>query len=938
MAYVITNTRGQTIATILTGEDNTTATDLTLIGQNYIEFGLAQNENFVHILENFAAPTPPLHPIQGQLWYDTTNNQVKLRTITDAWTGLADTAYVQAQKVSPAFTGIPTAPTAAGGTQTNQIATTAFVLGEISTIDLTPFARLDGAVFTGNLAANTAPVGTVTTQVATTAFVRNLLDDTASSLYVVKVDGEMFGNARAPTLANIFENSNRIATTQWVQSLYGNVFVSPYAPKDSPLFTGVPQAPTAPVSTSNTQIATTGFVQTLYANVDLSPYAPKASPTFTGTPRSTTANASDNSTQIATTNFVQLQKVSPAFTGVPTAPTAPANTANTQIATTAFVAAATAGFITAASVDELAGSIKMWASITPPANWALCNGQAISRTAYATLFSRIGTTYGSGDGSTTFNLPDFRDRFPIGAGAAYNAGATGGFADAAVISHTHPASTSISINDPGHLHQVRNASNNADNNRPPGLWYWADRGIPPENQPNNEVSPATTGITATATTSISAPTGSVSGTGRNLPPYLGAYWIIKISDDGSGGGTLQAGSGIDITTAGLYSTITNTGVRSLTAGSGITLSGSTGNITISSTGGGGGDGSRAGDIKWVAYDSSNFPQGWQLCDGSALLRSAYPALFTRIGTTYGAGNGSTTFNIPDLRGRFIASETAGATGANRASITRGGVGGSADAVVVSHTHSITDPGHSHQYTTKGGNQQSPADQWNGIPGKLSDNIQTTANVTGISIQSSGESGTGKNLPPYVGMVAIIKLSDDAFNTGSIIQAGSGIAITTSGAYATISSTVSQNPVVAGPGITVQNSTGGALVSANVRNIVAGTGVSIDNNNGNYTINSTATSGSITAWAHMNNVNGIRTLLGSYNINSVSVGSNYYYTFNFVTPMQNSNYCVVATVYNTDGAVGMTGIGQVAVTSQSNSSFTVYSRIGSGLNVMVTGGV
>ena len=142
MAYVITNTRGQTIATILTGEDNTTATDLTLIGQNYIEFGLAQNENFVHILENFAAPTPPLHPIQGQLWFDTANGQLKVRTDVNTWTGLADQNYVQAQKISPEFTGVPRAPTAPGGAATSQIATTAFVQGEIATINLTPYARL----------------------------------------------------------------------------------------------------------------------------------------------------------------------------------------------------------------------------------------------------------------------------------------------------------------------------------------------------------------------------------------------------------------------------------------------------------------------------------------------------------------------------------------------------------------------------------------------------------------------------------------------------------------------------------------------------------------------------------------------------------------------------------------------------------------------------
>jgi len=97
-------------------------------------------------------------------------------------------------------------------------------------------------------------------------------------------------------------------------------------------------------------------------------------------------------------------------------------------------------------------------------------------------------------------------------------------------------------------------------------------------------SAAITGISASASTSISAPGEAVSGTGRNLPPYIAAFWIIKISDDGSGGGTLQAGAGIDITTAGLYSTITNTGVKNLAAGSGISISGSGGNLTVTNTG------------------------------------------------------------------------------------------------------------------------------------------------------------------------------------------------------------------------------------------------------------------------------------------------------------------------------------------------------------------
>ena len=63
------------------------------------------------------------------------------------------------------------------------------------------------------------------------------------------------------------------------------------------------------------------------------------------------------------------------------------------------------------------GAVILWvAGGTPPAGWLEADGSAISRTTYAELFALIGTTYGTGDGSTTFNLPDARGRTAIGAG------------------------------------------------------------------------------------------------------------------------------------------------------------------------------------------------------------------------------------------------------------------------------------------------------------------------------------------------------------------------------------------------------------------------------------------------------------------------------------------------------------------------------------------
>ena len=60
------------------------------------------------------------------------------------------------------------------------------------------------------------------------------------------------------------------------------------------------------------------------------------------------------------------------------------------------------------------GSISLFAGTTAPNGWLICDGSAVSRTTYANLFSVIGTTYGSGDGSTTFNIPDLQGRVPVG--------------------------------------------------------------------------------------------------------------------------------------------------------------------------------------------------------------------------------------------------------------------------------------------------------------------------------------------------------------------------------------------------------------------------------------------------------------------------------------------------------------------------------------------
>ena len=66
------------------------------------------------------------------------------------------------------------------------------------------------------------------------------------------------------------------------------------------------------------------------------------------------------------------------------------------------------------------GTIVPFGGNVAPTNWLICDGSAVSRTTYASLFAVIGTSFGEGDGSTTFNLPDFRDRTPVGVNASGN--------------------------------------------------------------------------------------------------------------------------------------------------------------------------------------------------------------------------------------------------------------------------------------------------------------------------------------------------------------------------------------------------------------------------------------------------------------------------------------------------------------------------------------
>lgn len=100
MSYTITTTQGVTLATIADGTVNSTTTSLTLIGKNYAGYGIFLNENYIKLLENFSNTTAPSAAITGQLWYDSTNNVLKVYTGSQ-WKPISSSAASSSSPTSP---------------------------------------------------------------------------------------------------------------------------------------------------------------------------------------------------------------------------------------------------------------------------------------------------------------------------------------------------------------------------------------------------------------------------------------------------------------------------------------------------------------------------------------------------------------------------------------------------------------------------------------------------------------------------------------------------------------------------------------------------------------------------------------------------------------------------------------------------------------------
>lgn len=348
-----------------------------------------------------------------------------------------------------------------------------------------------------------------------------------------------------------------------------------------------------------------------------------------------------------------------------------------------------------------------------PQGFLLEDGSAVSRTVYSALFAVIGTTYGAGNGSTTFNLPDSRGTTSVSRN-------TSDLEFATVGQRTGSGGEILSIAQmPSHTH----LQNTHDHNGGAANPYVAASGAGPAVTSQNG---SAYGYRYNTTTPAPSTVATNQNTGSGLEHVNIQPSIVKVS--------------------AIKFTAPDTAAVSLPAGSSI-------------------------NGYWAAA-----PSGYLLENGAAVSRTTYAALFASIGTTYGAGDGSTTFNLPDSRGRAgvnISStdaefDTIGEeSGAKRETLTI--------AQMPSHTH--VQNAHTHlggftsPYVTDGafGGTSVPTQA-----GTAFGFVLRPAPATVAVNQNTGGGGGHNNIQQSITKHSAIKFTDISGTSGQSVAAGTSV--------------------------------------------------------------------------------------------------------------------------------------------------------------------
>ena len=341
MAYYVNKTDGTAII-VLDGTKDTTSTSLTLFGRLVQNYGDATNENFVHLLENFAFNVAPSNPIVGQLWYDTTVNNIK------AYNG---TTWVTVGSNLTGNVDIAGNLTIGGGgnleikeldglvhiTNTNNNGNVAFFANVGGTY--TNVLNINGSTGLVTVAANaTSNLGVTTKVYVDSSDAHNRYDGHVAMLANVAninanlslSDGEIdklranitAANVEIDTLqANVgsyqaFSNARASTTSANIGTVVGTTIPTldanvgsfqTYANASISTINANVTSANASISTLSTRLDSVNLAQTAALTANVNTKADIESPTLTGTPVAPTAAFGANTTQIATTQYVMTR-------------------------------------------------------------------------------------------------------------------------------------------------------------------------------------------------------------------------------------------------------------------------------------------------------------------------------------------------------------------------------------------------------------------------------------------------------------------------------------------------------------------------------------------------------------------------------------------------------------------------------------------------------
>jgi microcystin-dependent protein len=178
-----------------------------------------------------------------------------------------------------------------------------------------------------------------------------------------------------------------------------------------------------------------------------------------------------------------------------------------------------------------------------------------------------------------------------------------------------------------------------------------------------------------------------------------------------------------------------------------------------------------GLIPYTGFSAPN--SSFVLPSGQAISRTTYATYFSLVSTTFGSGDGATTFNVPDLRGRSVFGlDNMGGSAASRITVAGGNFDGTAlggsggaqnhtltTAEMPVHNHGVTDPGHTHSFSNAAGIISNRGDSGAGstdLSGQAPQ-IGINSSVTGISINNAGSGNAHTSMPPAMVLPYILRV-------------------------------------------------------------------------------------------------------------------------------------------------------------------------------------